>query len=238
MSTRRQLISKSAGAPAIQLGMKTDMKIFFALVFVVLAGVSANAQETPTVEVTATYTYVRINSTGVRSLTDPRSGQVIVFTIPAFSANGGTGSVAYNFTDHIGAVAELGAFHNGNISDLHIDNTWFTFLFGPRFSLVPRSHSVVPSLHVLLGGVRTAASVFLPPLNTTPPAGGVRLSTSWVGFSMGLGGSLDIKLNKTIGLRPIQLDYLFTRIGSTALGSFNDFNQNNLRYQAGVDFRF
>ncbi|MGH9826438.1 MAG: hypothetical protein ACREDR_24685, partial [Blastocatellia bacterium] len=205
-------------------------------------------QDYPTMEVGFTYTYVRVNSTGTRTIPDPRPvvsplitgtpQPTITFTIPSFSANGGTGSFAYNFTDRLAGVIELGGFHNGNISDFHIDNTWFTFMMGPRVSLIKRSHTVVPSLHLLLGGTHRSASVFLPPVTVAgEQLGGERLSTSEFGFSMALGGALDIRVTKLIAIRPIELDYYLTRLGSTALGGFEDFNNHNLRYQAGVIFR-
>src|ERR1043165_2347256 len=117
-----------------------------AIGFLLLAAMSVRAQEQSKYEVTFNYSYVRVNSTGTRTINDPRRpGTTITFEIPGFSANGGTSSFSYNINEHIAAGAEFGGFHNGNISEIHIDNTWIPFLFGPRFSLKKRSSGVVPS---------------------------------------------------------------------------------------------
>jgi hypothetical protein len=55
---------------------------------------------------------------------------------------------------------------------------------------------------------------------------------------MAIGGGLDIKLGKWFLLRPIQLDYLMTRLedfGQSGQPSANR-NQHNLRYAAGIVF--
>jgi hypothetical protein len=39
-------------------------------------------------------------------------------SIPAFTANGGVGTLGWNFTNHIALEAELGGYHNGNVNNL------------------------------------------------------------------------------------------------------------------------
>ena len=63
----------------------------------------------------------------------------------------------------------------------------------------------------------------------TPPGTGILVSRNTTGFAMAVGGTLDIRLNHAVAFRPIQLDYFLTRVN-------NSFNQNNLRYGAGVIF--
>jgi hypothetical protein len=156
--------------------------------------------------------------------------------IPSFSANGGTASFQMNFMDHFAGVAELGAEHNGNIHNVHLDNTWTTYLFGPRVSITKRSSRIVPAVECLFGGVNVAASIKSPLLPDIP---GARLTGGQTAFAMAVGGTLDIRLNHRISIRPIQVDYLLTRLGSkTVLNGFETFNQNNLRYGAGVVFSF
>src|SRR5258705_13988900 len=55
--------------------------------------------------------------------------------VPAFSANGGSGQFVYDFGKHQGAVADLGAVHNGNIGGAQIDNTTISCRFDPPFTL-------------------------------------------------------------------------------------------------------
>jgi len=52
-----------------------------------------------------------------------------------------------------------------------------------------------------------------------------------------VGGTLGIRLNHHISLRPIQVDYLLTRLETlTAVNGFETFNQNDFRYGAGIVF--
>jgi galactokinase/mevalonate kinase-like predicted kinase len=41
-------------------------------------------------------------------------------TIPAFTANGGSGSFQVNFLNQLAGVLEVGVQHNGNIHDIHL----------------------------------------------------------------------------------------------------------------------
>ena len=198
------------------------MRIIFLTGLTILSAADALAQEeTPLTEVGLQYQMLRVNSSR---------------NIPSFTANGGTASFQMNFIDHFAGVAELGAEHNGNIHNVHLDNTWTTYLFGPRVSITKRSSRIVPAFECLFGGVNVAASIKSPLLPDIP---GARLTAEQTAFAMAVGGTLDIRLNHRISIRPIQLDYLLTRLSSKpVLNGFETFNQNNLRYGAGVVFRF
>lgn len=198
-----------------------------------LFGLSVFAQEGPKADLFFGYSFVRYNSAQ---------------TIPAFTANGGLGTFAWNFTDHLGVEAELGGYHNGNINGYQFDTTTFSYLFGPRFSW-GRHKTFDPYIHTLFGGQNASTSissssilVVSPPIvGTTTPT---RYSASTNSFAMAIGGGLDIKLSHWATLRPIQLDYYLSRleapdvtepIGTT---SPRARNQNNLRYAAGILFTF
>ena len=177
--------------------------------------------ETPLTEVSLQYQMLRVNSSR---------------NIPSFTANGGTASFQINFIDHLSAVAEVGAEHNGNIHNTHLDNTWWTYLFGPRVSLTKRSSRIVPAFECLLGGVNVSGSIKSPLL---PDISGARITGSQNAFAMAVGGTLDIRLNHRLTLRPIQADYLLTRLQSkTLLNGVETFSQNNFRYGAGIVFSF
>src|SRR4051794_36121925 len=90
------------------------------VVFVMGSLVAYAADDHPSVEAFAGFTYMRANS---------------ATNVPAFSTNGGGGQLAVNFSKWVGFVMDLGAVHNGNISDQHIDTTFSNYLFGPRVSL-------------------------------------------------------------------------------------------------------
>ena len=112
----------------------------------VLFGVGALAvDETPLTEVSLQFQMLRLNS-----------------SIPSFTATAAPQASKVNFIDHLAAVAELGAEHNGNLHDIPLDNTWWTYLFGPLVSLTKRYSRIVPAFGCLLGGVNVAGSIKSP----------------------------------------------------------------------------
>jgi opacity protein-like surface antigen len=214
--------------------MKNSMTIIgVALLF----ALTASAQESPRMETFLGYTYVRANS---------------ATNVPAFSSNGGSGQFVYNFNQWLGAVADLGAVHNGNIRGAKLDSTFANFLLGPRLTL-RQSDRIIPYFQVLWGGIYAATSthvdVVLPPGVSQPivlPGQGTvdnleqafsaRVVSSQTAFAMTAGGGLDIKISKHMTFRPIGVDYYLTRLRN--LRSATDNSQNNLRYTAGLNFTF
>jgi Outer membrane protein beta-barrel domain len=206
------------------------------LIIIALFALTAAAQDAPRIETFLGYTYVRANSATF---------------VPAFSSNGGSGQFVYNFNRWFGAVADLGAVHNGKIGSRRLDSTFATFLFGPRLTL-GQSPRIAPYFQVLWGGVYATTSTetngVLPPdaalpilpgqgtINNLGQALSARLVANETAFAMTAGGGLDIKISKHMSLRPIGLDYYLTRLQN--LRSANDNNQNNLRYTAGINFTF
>lgn len=202
---------------------------------------AAAAQDVPIVETFVGFTYTRVNSA-----TD----------VPAFSANGGHGEFVYNFNKWIGVVMDMGAVHNGNISEIHTDTTISNYMFGPRVSL--RYSRVRPYFQMLWGGVHAGTSIpvsllvppdagahpstpiFVPGEGELPVGPGepitARLVASQTAFAMTLGGGLDIKINKWVSLRPIGLEWYMTRLQN--MRSMEDNNQHHLRYSTGFNFTF
>jgi hypothetical protein len=169
---------------------------------------AAEAQDSaPIAEFAAQYQMLRVNSSR---------------NVPAYTANGGTGSFQINFFDQLAGVLEVGSQFNNNISGARVNNTWLTYMVGPRLSLRSRAKKVIPALEYLAGG----ATVFA---DARDPFTLLQVSRNTTGFSMVAGGLLDIRLNHRIMIRPIQVDYMLTRIN-------NSNNQNNFRYGAGVVF--
>jgi opacity protein-like surface antigen len=177
-------------------------------------GVSASAQETttPVAEVGLSYSYTRVNPGG---------------TLSAANANGGYGYVEYNFNKVVGLVGELGANHVGNAGGVQLGNTTFEYLFGPRFNW--RMSRFTPYVQTLVGGQRFSNGLDIS--SSTP-----RLASAQNNFAAAIGGGVDINLTKHIAVKPIQVEYLMAQV-STGAGNLN-FVQNNLRYSAGVVFRF
>ena len=195
--------------------------------FVLWCTSTATAQETATtMETFLGYTFTRFNS---------------ATNLPAFNANGGSAQFVYNFSNWIGVVADLGAVHNGNIHNIHLDSTLTNFLLGPRIAFRKWSR-MSPYFQALFGGVygTTSTAVDLSLLTTggvlIPPGNILRATRAQTAFGMTVGGGLDIKVSKHVSFRPIQLEYLLTQLRNPVTDDRN--NQNNLRYSAGVNFTF
>lgn len=206
-----------------------------------VSGLGVFAQEISKVDMFVGYSFLRVNSEQ---------------QIPAFTMNGGLINFGFNVNNHFAAEAEFAGYHNGNINDKQFDTTSYSYLFGPRFS-VGRSKKVDPYVHFLFGVNRattsiSAGSTLIPsqpvyPPGVTPitPVNG-RYQASQVNFGMAVGGGIDVRLNKSVTLRPIQLDYYLTRFQTAAfqdlingyVGTTSNRNQNNLRFAAGVMFGF
>lgn len=203
-------------------------KILFGILF--LFTVSAFAQDVPKLETYLGYTFVRANS-GI--------------DVPAFSANGGMGEIAWNFNKFLGVVGSFPAVHNGNIHNLHLDQTAIGYMFGPRGSL--RFGRFIPSFETLFGATHDARSFRGVPVTLVGPNNSITLQQRVVNtateFSMLAGGNLDLVMNNHMSFRPIKLDYYLTRFQPVFVPGISTVvnrnrNQNNLLYSAGINFRF
>ena len=208
-------------------------KTFYLAVLTSLFGLGIYAQEGPRADLTLSYSFLRVNSAQ---------------TIPAFTANGGMGTFAWNLTNMIGIEAELGGYHNGNINNRQVDTTFFSYLFGPRLSW-GRSKRIDPYIHTLFGGQNTSTSISKDSVVVVNPliavnSSGNRYSAATNNFAMAIGGGLDIKLTHTLTLRPAQIDYYLSRIEAINVtvppgqSVPSARNQNNFRYAAGLQFTF
>ena len=180
---------------------------------IVTSGLAAYAQEasTPLIETGLNYSFTRVNPGG---------------SLTAYTANGGSGYVEYNLNHVVGLVADLGANYIGNVNGFPVDNTTFTYLFGPRFNW--RMSRVTLYTQTLIGGARFSNAY--DPGSPMPVLG-----TSENTFAAAIGGGVDYRLTDRIAVKPIQLEYLMTQLPS----SYANVNQvqNNLRYSAGIVFR-
>jgi len=131
------------------------------------------------------------------------------------TGNGGSGAFEYNINKVLGVVGDFGGYANTRIND-----RLFTYMFGPRFNW--RHARLTPYVQFLFGGAYVWND-----LNTR--------SITQNAFAMAAGGGLDYNLSRHISLKPIQVEYVMTQINST-----NGFggHQNDIRYSAGVAFRF
>lgn len=219
------------------------MRKHLILVCLFLFTIHVAAQDVPKEEVYGGYTYTRFNASS---------------PVNAFSANGGQGSFQYNFNHIFGFVGELGGSHNSSLTvdgspTLHPDQTGFTYLFGPRF-FINKGGVVSPFFEVFGGGVHNSRSFFisngllpspLPPIRgvtETPGVTSTKFASTQNAAALLVGGGIDIRVSHHVGIRPIELDYLptnFSPFNVPGLGHVNSNNwQQNLRYSAGLLFRF
>jgi len=124
---------------------------------------------------------------------------------PNINANGWNASVTGNITSWFGVKFELGGAYKSGSSVQ-------TYMLGPVFSL-RKVKRVTPFAHVLAGG-----STFRDGESTT-------------GFSMALGGGVDLNLNDHLAVRVVQADWYPFRFGP-------DWVKENMRVSTGVVFRF
>src|SRR3954451_4885324 len=165
--------------------------------------------------------------------------------VPAFFANGGVGTIAWNINNHLGIEAELAGHHNGST----LNTTTFTYLFGPRISY-GRGKRFDPYVHVLLGGIHVAtsvdaSSVLVPTPRPLPVPASGRYKSSQDNFALAVGGGIDIKINHYILFRPVQIDYLLTQfqtptflVNTSTVGPSTNKNQHNARFAIGFVFNW
>jgi hypothetical protein len=156
-------------------------------------------------DVSGTYSFVRANAANAGG---------------GFNLNGGSASLAFNFTDRFSAIADLGSYRFSALP-AGITSTMYTYMVGPRVKL-SKSGRLTPFVQFLVGGARLNAS-----------ATGVGAGEN--GLAMAIGGGLDVEFHRHFAFRVAQADYLLTRFdrvdGSPA-------TQNNIRLSTGIVIRF
>ncbi len=88
-----------------------------------------------------------------------------------------------------------------------------TFMYGPIFS--KRLGSFTPSAHAVLGAVHGSQTY-------------LGLSQAKWEFGAAFGGAVEVKLNRVVGIRIVQADYMLT--------PFRGVRQDNLRASSGLVF--
>jgi hypothetical protein len=196
-----------------------------------LMGRTALAQEYAKWEIPVDYSYARGNPANVAK---------------PFSLNGAGGGIVYNFNRFIGIKGDLQGYGSttsvfNNVTIVNPDGTitlipqvrangnLFTYMAGPQFRLP--THTFKPFAELLFGGAHTNLYTNLI------KASGATVGPNNNAFAMAVGGGFDIRVNKTISIRPFQMDYLLTRFANSLIPGGNH-NQNNFRYAAGVNFTF
>jgi hypothetical protein len=158
------------------------------------------------------------------------------------NANGFVASVAYKLTNTFAIEGEYGFYHAGSINNLNpgpgasITGNLQTYLFGPKASKT--RGPVTPFVHVLFGGMSGIVKGSASGISVTGPRAN--------GFAMALGGGFDWKATPHVSIRPVQFEYLMSRLSNSHTltdavyrpGDGGNGMQNNYRYSAGVVYNF
>ena len=203
------------------------MKWIAVIAFSLVVTLSAVAQEVPKFEVPIGFSFVNVHPD--------------LSPITSFNVFGGGGGFVYNITPVLGIKADFMGYtqgsgirqtltNNGYTVTGQVSGNVFTYMFGPQIKkhsgklqffgqgLFGAAHSnAYAGIYDSIHGVTTGSS------NNNA-------------FAMEFGGGLDIPVTRNIQLRPVEVDYLYTRFGVN--GTSYTGNQNNFKYVAGVNFTF
>ena len=171
-----------------------------------------HAQEHKTLDLSLGYSYTDVNPSS-----SPGLG--------SFPLQGGEASLSYKVYRWVAAVADFGmgatGSRNSNIVGIQIHGTQTSYLFGPRVTPLHWKR-VTPFAQVLAGLSHAQSGLY----NT---------SKSQSSFTWSAGGGLDFRLNGSVALRPIQVEFLQTRFSEMTNGWQY---QNNMRVSAGFVLHF
>ena len=161
------------------------------------------------------------------------------------SFNGWEGQGTFNFSRHFGITADITGSYRTLASfsllpgiSATANQSIYNFLFGPTVTTSIGRTSLFG--HALFGQALSNLGGGI----SLPIIGGISSGvTSATAFAMAFGGGVDIGLSRHFAIRAAQVDYLRTQFSSAdalSTGLFGNINgrQNNLRYSAGIVFRF
>ena len=212
----------------MRLSIKMIATAAFAALLMPALLVHAQDAATPKAELFVGYSYLR----AVPTLAD---GNRLVWL------NGGSTSLAYNFSRHLGIVGDFGGFDDSEIRlagasgapSRVVDSsaTAYTYLLGPRFSF--RNHErITPFVQVLFGGIHASDVT----LSSGCTGAGCTPLPAENAFAMTAGGGLDLRIHRHFAIRMIQAEYLMTRFENFSASETE--SQNDMRLSSGIVFRF
>jgi hypothetical protein len=142
-----------------------------------------------------------------------------------FTMQGGGGVQLHGqFWRGLGAVADVGGLHSGNMHNSGVGLDLVTATFGPRYTWQPARRRCAVYAQFLVGEASGLHSVF-------PAAQGAAENADSIAWLAG--GGMNISLRRHLALRILEADWLRTQMPNAAANV-----QNNLRLGAGLVFRF
>jgi Outer membrane protein beta-barrel domain len=193
--------------------------------FLCLVSLAAGAQDYPKFEVPVGFSFVNVH---------PNQA-----ALTSFNVFGGGGGIVYNFLPMVGLRADFMGYTQGTGQRLIVDGqlvgnvsgNLFTYMFGPQFK--KHSGKFQPFAEALYGAAHTNLDANICRLEGGCGSG----SGNNNGFAMEYGLGLDIPITRTIQIRPVEVDYLYTHFGSNHIAGASA-SQNNFKYFGGLNFTF
>lgn len=144
---------------------------------------------------------------------------------------GGSTDIAFTFFHGLGVAANLTGEHASDIQP-GVDLDKVMFAMGPRYTYSPQkwnnhylaSHGMAFFGEGLVGGVHGFNTVF-------PSSNGAQGAAS--SFAIQVGGGMDLRVSKTIGIRAFEAHYVRSTLPNNA-----DNVQHDLRLAGGISFHF
>jgi Outer membrane protein beta-barrel domain len=191
-----------------------------------LLTMAAVAQDVPKFEVPIGFSFVNVHPD--------------LSPITSFNIFGGGGGFVYNVTPWIGIKADFDGYTQGSGVKNALTNAGyvvgnvqgnvFTYMFGPQIK--KHSGKFQPFGEALFGAAHSNAYA-----NIYDSIHGITSgSSNNNAFAMEFGGGLDYALTPHFQIRPVEVDYLYTKFGIN--GTNYTGTQNNFKYFAGVNFTF
>ena len=142
----------------------------------------------------------------------------------SFWMQGGSVEVEGLFYHGLGAVADVGGMGTGNINSTGVSLDLVTATFGPRYTWAPARKKYEFFGQGLAGVANGFNGLF-------PAATGA--TTSQTSLAVEAGGGMNVALRPHVALRAFEVNYVRTQLPN----STNNV-QNNVRFGAGIVFRF
>ena len=217
------------------------MKKVLLFALVMFFGAAAFAQDAPVVQlpkvqIVGDFSYIYAQQYGF---------------IPSYEPKGGGGSIAYFFNKHIGLLADF-QYYGSQTFDfsvpaltqgcnspspcpLRVEGNAFSYNLGPVLRF--RFKRVEPFAEFLFGGVHNQAygNLYNDCLHQGECLNLARQPNDNA-FDLVIGGGVDIPISDHFSIRAAQVDFMPTHFGTSL--AISNSTQDNLRFQAGLVFRF
>jgi len=172
-----------------------------------------------------------VKSADVAATFSLEHAQVALLNGNSFWLKGGSVDGSATFWKGLGVAANFTGESASNIQN-GVGLSKVAYMFGPRYTFntskysdrYTKKHGTQVFGEALFGGVHAFNSVF-PESGTVSPTAN--------GFSMQLGGGLDVAIARGFSVRALELDYVHTNLPNNSANSQNDF-----RIAFGVSYRF